>query len=1747
MKTKKILSLLLSFVMLFSTVPFTTYAGDASSVVSAEVHMTAQANGAFLCAPQMNVSVSSDTAEKYGFKDSVTNGVSAADALVKLHEIKYGTSFTKATAANYLAYSDDGYLSKLFGVETIANGFVYNGAYPNDGTKSEFGGYNGTTVTTQKLSDDDTVAFFLYQDTSDYSDELAWFQYKGNAVTEITALPATALKLNLRSSSYMMAYEYKDADALHAVGTSVSGAQLAYVNSADGQLTKIANAVTDASGNVTLSAPAEEGIYYLTAYIPEGTDGEPLILSLTKMIVDKNAPQEDPCALSALSVASFDSNPNALPLTPAFEQKITEYSVPLINYPDMDLAPFRSIYVKAAASSDEALITAECNGVKAEITSGDSQWSRLNGALTGGKNNVLKITVAASDDENAEKKTYSVIAPMKPQTNTAPVASKETDESTITLGESYSVDLSTIFSDADEVDTLSYQVSINQEDPVAAQQNYLFTPTASGKYTLRFTANDGTTDSNAYQVNLTVRDNNTQPYFESLEFLTSSLVSGTWVKGKTFSPTTLTYQLPIKNATTSSLMLQSATAYDTDQYTAIAEYTDESGVKQSVPVNSGKMTTFANQPFDDSVLTITLADKNNPENKTVYTFYVSRPRDTTKTVKKNGISLSLPDRALSATAYKGLKEGTMQRADENGSLTSGTGVDTKQYYYRTFIYDDTGRFQLNVASSTTHAHIRYRANGDAVWTEIPQGGGNTNAIAFPESGSSEVTIQVLDDKTYTENQKAGKDAFAESEPTEYKVWVDKVALSKPELLTALTSDGDWYPAFQSDRYSYWIVLANKAEAPVLHYTATEGSKVTIGKEEQVADENGKYSLTLGKTQSSITVTSSDGNYTTVYQFGYRQKSALDVPDRVVDYLCIGSQYTNGVPYGANPEVTLSGTLKSLGNFGGYITYYYENPIIDNPNNKYGMDFYITGNPFSESDSAAEPGQVYVSEDGETWYALAGSDHYESTALWDYTITYTKGADGKSYWTDNYGNVMNYAAKLWPSAEYYYMNDVSQKEQYTFQGVLLKSQLGSIMGDGTTGAFAARPKFGYTDCYISNVAGTKLTDVNSYVEKPSKANGFDVAWAVDEKGIPVDVSNKAFHYIKVATASNISAGAFGEKSTEVSYVVRTAAQEEAVGKTTAPAGVTISDGATVKTVNFEENQTVYSVNLDNMKYVSVKVNGTADDDNIYINNQRVASGVAAEGFKVTKENGETLVRVIVQNGEKEPVLYLLKLTSSAEESNELIEAVKIDAKGTVRLAGTKNGTDYTANVGHRIDSVSITPVAAQNVSLTINGKEIAETYDLDYGSNVFELIAEGANGNFQKITLTVTRDEAPASTGKTITVSFMLYGDERHGDAQVHTYRKDKNKLPVWIPRKSYTLDSGAMLVDLFEKALTEANLTWKNESGNYVSEINGLAEFDNGTPSGWMYLLNGKHPNLGVAEQSLKNGDVIVFHYTDDYKQEEGSERWNSSSSGGNAASCTIRFETNGGSTLNSQTVNKNGTVVKPADPTKEGYTFGGWYSDSALTQEYDFRTKVTGNVTLYAKWIKESENPEDPGKTSAFTDVEKGSWYEKAVAYVTENHLFQGVSETEFAPHAEMTRAMLVTVLYRLEKAENKSAESKFSDVVKGEWYENAVIWAAENGIVSGISETEFAPEDTITREQLATILYRYAKQKGYNTENTAEITRFTDVNEVSDWAMAALQWANAAELVKGTGDTTLSPLETATRAQVAVILMRFCESLAK
>lgn len=267
-----------------------------------------------------------------------------------------------------------------------------------------------------------------------------------------------------------------------------------------------------------------------------------------------------------------------------------------------------------------------------------------------------------------------------------------------------------------------------------------------------------------------------------------------------------------------------------------------------------------------------------------------------------------------------------------------------------------------------------------------------------------------------------------------------------------------------------------------------------------------------------------------------------------------------------------------------------------------------------------------------------------------------------------------------------------------------------------------------------------------------------------------------------------------------------------------------------------------------------------------------------------------------------------------------------------------------------------------------------------------------------------------------------------------------------------------------------------------------------------------------------------------------------SGSSGGSASTTyTLTFETNGGSAISKVTKNK-GTTIDLAQyaPTKSGATFEGWYADKGLTKKIT-SVKLDANTTVYAKWT------EAPVSGLPFGDVKSADWFYNDVKYVYEKGMMAGTAADVFAPNATTTRAMIVTILYRLEGSPAVTGTSAFVDVPVGQWYTDAVNWAAANQIVKGTSATTFAPNDSITREQMAAILYRYAQYKGYDVTKKADLSGYSDNGQVSAYAKDALAWANAAKLINGVTNTTLAPQGNATRAQVSAILHRFCDGVVK
>lgn len=320
--------------------------------------------------------------------------------------------------------------------------------------------------------------------------------------------------------------------------------------------------------------------------------------------------------------------------------------------------------------------------------------------------------------------------------------------------------------------------------------------------------------------------------------------------------------------------------------------------------------------------------------------------------------------------------------------------------------------------------------------------------------------------------------------------------------------------------------------------------------------------------------------------------------------------------------------------------------------------------------------------------------------------------------------------------------------------------------------------------------------------------------------------------------------------------------------------------------------------------------------------------------------------------------------------------------------------------------------------------------------------------------------------------------------------------------------------------------------GNQVEAV-GLASYDN------TFYLDGKQiaPRIRIRDRA----DVVCT------AGETPVKTWN------------ITYVTDGG-TINGAypTTYTEGTVtVLPTDVTKPGYTFLGWFTAyTGGVQVRQIGATETGDKTFYARWQKTvlppppvtPGTPVTPARPAApvglpFADVSSSDWFYNDVRYVYEKGIMDGTGADRFSPNAPLTRAMIVTILYRMAGSPAMSGASDFKDVDSNKWFAKAVAWAAANGIVNGYGSGLFGPNDPVTREQLAAILYRYAVYGGMTAVTLEEnLGSFADTAQLSAYAIQAMNWAVGQGLINGSG-SNLVPKAQATRAQVAAIIHRYLE----
>ena len=389
---------------------------------------------------------------------------------------------------------------------------------------------------------------------------------------------------------------------------------------------------------------------------------------------------------------------------------------------------------------------------------------------------------------------------------------------------------------------------------------------------------------------------------------------------------------------------------------------------------------------------------------------------------------------------------------------------------------------------------------------------------------------------------------------------------------------------------------------------------------------------------------------------------------------------------------------------------------------------------------------------------------------------------------------------------------------------------------------------------------------------------------------------------------------------------------------------------------------------------------------------------------------------------------------------------------------------------------------------------------------------------------------------------------------------EDDKYTIWIDKATKTYDVDTTIY----AALPVNNITLnKTELSLYVNSTETLTAIVS-PDNAYNKTLHWESSNPSVATvdsngnvKAISRGEAVITATAADGQgaKAECTVTVKKKSSGGSVFFWDLKFDTNGGSDIDTVTEWEYSTIdLDEYVPEKEGYKFVGWYADEDLTKKID-EVYLTKDTTVYAKWEKIAEEvPKEPEETEeteniSFKDVKESDWFYEAVSYAVENGLMSGMSEDIFAPNTPLTREMLAVVLYNVEGQPESTEANTFTDVKGDMWYTDAILWANENGIVAGYDNGAYGVGDFITREQFAAILYRYAQFKGYDVSVGADtnILSYADAFAISEYAYPAMQWACGAGIMGGMDDGTLMPQGKATRAEAATMLMNFCKNVVK
>lgn len=550
----------------------------------------------------------------------------------------------------------------------------------------------------------------------------------------------------------------------------------------------------------------------------------------------------------------------------------------------------------------------------------------------------------------------------------------------------------------------------------------------------------------------------------------------------------------------------------------------------------------------------------------------------------------------------------------------------------------------------------------------------------------------------------------------------------------------------------------------------------------------------------------------------------------------------------------------------------------------------------------------------------------------------------------------------------------------------------------------------------------------------------------------------------------------------------------------PAKVTL-DNVTVKNnrgygvVSSGSELTVTNITTNDNAWGGINIDNTANDSNTFVMN----SGTLNETYSIVIENAKKGdVDATIVDGTFNNVILQNVDATDADEAVLTIQGGTF--KGEVAEIATSEGSDPAKNEPSALISVEGGSYAnsvaeyAKNSGLNAElKKNDNNTTPYSYYNSVEDALKDAESGD------TVTNlNPEEGETSEAVTVYAVTVTNDGETVDSAKVLSGDPYSLPAAPTKSGYKFQgwkAGSTTYSAGEEVPITADTTftaqWKKKSSSSGSSSSSSSKTE-------INLDTGKNGDVSVSPKKPGKGDKV-----------------------------TITVEPDDGYILDTiKVTDEDGDKIKLTEKGENKYTF----------------TMPSGEVTIETTFTK--ADSEDAPKFS-FIDVSTGDWFAPAVDYVSAKGMMNG-SNGYFSPYDSLTRGMIAQILYNLEGGTGSFAIA-YPDVSASDWYANAVSWVSANGIMSGYGSGLFGANDSVTREQLALTLYSYAKVKGYNTSASAELTAFADGASTSEWAKPAMQWAVANGLFSGKTGNRLDPQGTATRAEVASILMRFCETIAK